>query len=209
LGKRSMNRLLARLHVKICQATKVGEYRGIQFSDWNQNPNDDARFVTMTNEALTLIERLDPRRFLRVRRQLQFIQNTELCSGGHYLSCGICQVDFGRYDRPTDSDWWLYQYAGTIVHEATHGLIVAKGIRTNRKNWIRIERICRAEQNGFLARIQSRYGSKLMRPFTPKKWDQMGSRFARMRTIWRRMKEEEAKAQQPPSGDGLEPAPEE
>jgi len=191
-----MTSLLRRSLLKVCKSTKVGEYQAIGFSDWNQNPKDDALFIARTTEALKLIEQLDPRRFSRIKRYIRYIQNTELYSGGRFIH-GICQIDFGRYNFIAHPDWSLYQYAGTIIHEATHGMLHAKNIRYRKSNWVQIEGICRAEQNRFLSRIQSPYGSNLLRPFLPQEWEIMGSSLTKFRTFLRRMKEEEQKAQQP------------
>ena len=190
-----MTSLLQWSLLRVCKSTKVGEYQAIGFSDWNQNPKDDALFVIKTTEALKLIEQLDPRRFARIKRYIRYIQNTELYSGGRYIH-GICQIDFGRYNFIAHPDWSLYQYAGTIIHEATHGMLHTRGIRYRKSDWVQIERICRAEQNRFLSRIQSPYGSNLLRPFSPQEWKNMGSGLTKFRTFMRRIKEEEQKAQQ-------------
>jgi hypothetical protein len=190
-----MKWILKALLLKICDATQVGSYGGIKFSDWNGNPKDDSGFAARTTEALKLIQRLDPRRFARVERHLLCIQNTELPGAGRFLPFGLCQVDFGRYDFARYSDWCLYQYAGTIIHEATHGMLYAKGVRRKKSNWIQIERICRTEQNRFLVRINSPYGNRILRPFAPEDWN-MGSLLTRLKTVRRRGKEEEDMAQQ-------------
>lgn len=172
----------------------LGGHAGIKFADINCNKSDDVAFVEKTTQALDLIRDLDPHRFARICRNIDFILNAELYSGGKYASGKICALDFGRWDFAQHPDWSLYMYAATIVHEATHGHLHGQGIRMNTRNKMRIEAACRREENRFLSRINSRWGDQLQVPFNPEDWN-FGSPFRRVREVFRRMTTEKEKAQ--------------
>jgi hypothetical protein len=187
------HKLMSKVIAWVCEKCLVGEHAGIKLSDINFNESDNALFVEKTTQALDLINNFDPRRFARVKCHIDYIINIELHSGGQYGPARICQLDFGRWDFAQHSEWSLYMYAATIVHEATHGHIRAKGIRRTRQNRMQVERICQAEENRFLSRIESSWGDRLQRPFDPKVWN-FGSRLDRIRELLRRIMEEKRKA---------------
>ena len=84
-------------------------------------------------------------------------------------------------------------YAATLVHEATHGYIEAKGFRYIKPNRLRIERICRSEENRFLSRIDSEWGDALHNPFNPQHWDRK-SGFEQVRKQLQRIAESRARS---------------
>ena len=184
----------------------VGEHAGIKLVDISSNKSNAKPFIEHTSLALDLISRIDPLRFARVTRYIDYIVNLELYSGGRYCPGKICQIDYGRMNFSKYPDWFLYLYASAIVHEATHGYIQSKGIIRTSANGMDIERICVTEENHFLSKIQSFWGKRLLRSFDPKKCE-YGSGLRRLTTMLRRMKEERIKAQQsgpayPPQGVG-------
>ena len=83
-------------------------------------------------------------------------------------------------------------YAASIVHEATHGYLKAKGIKTTEGNKTKIERICTVEENRFLSRIDSQWGEQLQKPFNPCNWE-CGSFKQQFFEVRRRLKEEKQK----------------
>jgi hypothetical protein len=198
--------LLAKSIIWVCEKGLVGEHCGIKLADLNWNEADDSAFVEKTKQALDLIRDLDPRRFARVQRHIDYICNKELECGGKYYPCNVCLVDFGRFDFARNPDWSLYMYSSLFVHEATHGLLHARGFRRTKRNWKQIERICQSEENRFLSRIDSPWGDQLCRPFDPAEWD-LGSWLTRAMTRSRRIGEERKKAQQSLEGDVLKGAP--
>ncbi len=140
---------------------------GIALCDVNFNDHDDQDFFGETKRALELIARTDRRRYQRVREHIDYIVNTELAAFATYNPGKICKVDFGRLKFSEHPEWSHYMYAATLVHEATHGYIEAKGFRYIKPNRLRIERICRSEENRFLSRsIQNGVKS-----FHPQHWD--------------------------------------
>jgi hypothetical protein len=188
--------LMGKLKIRLCEQRLVGEHRGIKLADLNWNDTDDAAFVEKTKQALDLIQQVDPKRFARVQRHIDYICNSVLVSGGCYWPGKVCQLDFGRCRFAQNPEWSLYMYSSAIVHEATHGLLRAKGFTRTKRNWKQIERICHSEENRFLSRIESPWGERLRKPpFDPKAWD-FGSWSTRAKTLFRRIGQERAKAQQ-------------
>ena len=179
---------------RLVRSAAVAEYRGIRLYDVNHNPHDDGAFVARTRQALDLIQAVDPRRFARVQRTIRHIVNGELHAGGSYSPGEVCAVDFGRYRFDRNEYWALFQLAGLLIHEATHGVLCAKNIPYLRRNWVQVERICRSEQNRFLKRLEPRYGGSLQKPFDPGDWVKMKSWRYRIQTLMRRKQEEREKA---------------
>ncbi len=191
-------KLMGRLLVWACEHHLVGEHCGIKLADANSNPGDDLAFVDKTKQALDLIRNHDPRRFARVQLYIDCIVNSEIYSSGQYCPGNVCKVDFGRLDFARQPDWSLYMYAATIIHEATHGYLRARGFKRTKHNWQRIEHICRDEENRFLSRINSPWGSQLQKPFDANAWN-FGSRFTRARKVLSRMRQEKRKSQTLPA----------
>ncbi|MFA7231466.1 MAG: hypothetical protein WC071_09370 [Victivallaceae bacterium] len=113
--------LLARLEDSVISKGNKKVYRGIIFCDVNLDDSDDQEFFRITGEAIDLIAQVDPRRFKRVKKELKYIINNELLSRGQYRRrLNACVIDFGRYKFAEDYQWYLYDYAGTIIHEDNH-----------------------------------------------------------------------------------------
>ena len=183
------------------------EHLGIRLCDINHNPNDDSAFIARSIQALDLIKEIDPRRFCRVHRTIRYIVNTECHFHGVYSLGKMCVIDFGRYRFDRNEKWALFNYAGLIIHESTHGMLESKQIPYKRHNWLQVERICRNEQNRFLKRLEPIYGSSLKIPFDSNNWLIMRPIKNRIRELVRRIREEKSKAQQsvpgyPPQGVG-------
>jgi hypothetical protein len=170
------------------------EYRGIRICALNWSDQDDDRFLRRTKQALDLIAATDPRRYQYVTHHIRYILNTELYTTATYCPGGVCKIDFGRYQFNRNPTGYLYRYSSALIHEATHGRLLAKGFRRGHRNWVQIERICRAEQNRFLAACEPVYGAPLQIPFDPKAWD-FGSRWHRLKCTLSRIREEKMKAQ--------------
>ena len=203
----AIRHILSRIFDRLIAASIVAEHHGIRLCDVNNNPNDDAPFTLRTKQALDLIMEVDKRRFIRLQRTIRYIVNKELFSGGAYLPCGACAIDFGRYRFDRNESLALFQMAGLIVHESTHGLLESMNIPRLRRRWVQVERICRSEENRFLKRLEPRFGGTLQRPFNPNDWVKMRPFSYRIKTLRRRNSEEKQKAEQavlgyPPQGVG-------
>jgi len=135
----------------LSRLTALGNYRGITICSFSLSNVPGSEFITRTLEALQLVERIDPRRFRRIQRQIRFILHAELESGACYRRLGrFCLVDFNRYDFVKDHDWYLYCYASALVHEATHGAIYSACVAHTKRNRLPIEKLCHTEERRFM-----------------------------------------------------------
>lgn len=184
---------------------KKSIHDGISLCDVNWNDHDDQGFFQETKRALRLIDKTDSKRYQRVRDYIAYIVNIESASLATYNSGKICKVDFGKYEFSNHPEWSHYMYAAMLVHEATHGYLREKQFRYIKSNRLRIERICRSEENRFLSRIDSAWGDELQIPFDPHDWDPI-SAFERARKQLKRISESKElnRAQQ---GDAGKPDP--
>ena len=138
----------------LCRLTRLGGYRGIRISSFTLSHISGEEFTGRTIEALQLVERTDPVRFRRIQRQIRFIVHAELRSGACYQRLGrFCFIDFTRYDFSKDHDWYLYSYASTLVHEATHGAVYSDYVAYTKRNRLRIEKLCHTEERRFLQNL--------------------------------------------------------
>jgi len=172
-------------------------HKGIILCDVNWDDSDDAAFLVRTQEALDLIEAKDARRFRRVQKEIRYIVNQELTSGGRYRrATKCCLVDFGRYQFDKNPDWYICLYAGMIVHEATHGALYSRGIQYVPENREQIERICHAEEHHFMRRATPHWLAYLSDEYDASKWHFLwhASKWAQMKAVLRRITESKQKA---------------
>ncbi len=132
-------------------------------------------FEEVIVRALDLIRNHDPRRYKRVKREIDWIANSSIPGkfGGMYKSSvKACLIHFENYSE--DHRLVSSFYAGIIVHEATHGFIETKGYEYSEDNRLQIERICFSENNRFYKRIENaypEYDGLLVREFVPSDWE--------------------------------------
>ncbi len=188
-----------------------GRYGSIVVVDFNFDTTDDAAFVATTQEALLLIHTVSPRQYRRMERDVRFIVNAELTAGGSYnYLLRACEVDFARYHLERHSDdyeWYMAEYASTLVHEATHARLDRMYFSYTKQTRARIERICVAEQNRFLSRLKSdRYDfvKDLAQPFDEADWQFSwnASRWERTKKLLQRIRESRRKSARGGSDDG-------
>jgi hypothetical protein len=105
----------------------------------------------------------DPRRFERVRRHIGWVVNGALELGRYAeynAETRTCGINFREPDANDDEAWhqtWnIALNAATLVHEATHGEVIARGIAYAPEHRIRIEALCVNEENRFLRRVEQR-----------------------------------------------------
>ena len=167
-------------------------HHGIVLCDVNFDESDDEKFFKISKEAIDLIAKTDQRRFRRVQNELKYIINQELLSGGEYRRrIHACVIDFGRYEFDKDYEWCLYQYAGTIIHEATHGYLFAKKINYTLENKVQIEKICCTEENRFFKKLDCEFKDQLIEKFDEKGWDFCwhASKWEKTKAMWQRIRE--------------------
>ncbi|MEM6821060.1 MAG: tetratricopeptide repeat protein [Verrucomicrobiota bacterium] len=183
---------------------ELGQYRGIRITDVNLDDSDDALFLDMVTEALKLIEKNDLRRFERVCRHVNWIVNSELLSLGRYQRIfRVCYLDFLGYGVAEEREKNVVRLALTIIHEATHGHIFAKHVAYTKSLRIRIERLCRLEEERFLEKLDRRWKEELSEElkFDPRPWidswqQKISERFRSMlkRIDWSRIINVESRA---------------
>lgn len=157
----------AKIERWLLQKSVVGSYGGILLVNLSGHKERSRAFPAFCTAALQLIETRDPRRFRRIQREVRYIVNQTLLSGGSYeRSTRRCDIDFSYYYVAADDpnyDWYVAQLAFTLVHEATHGRIFSLGVTTyDEKNWQRIERICHDEEARFAFRIFGQFHDPAM-----------------------------------------------
>jgi hypothetical protein len=131
----------------------VGEYQGIVLCNLRNHARNVDLFIKRTTDALDLVEFFDPRRFHRIKKHIHYVADGYSISAGAYdRFMRVCTVDLNFLKFQEAFDWYRFQYAGLIVHEATHGAIEARGIPYYRRHRIRIERLCVEEERRFLRR---------------------------------------------------------
>jgi hypothetical protein len=102
--------------------------------------------------ALGLIKLKDPRRFRRICRYVKGIVALSIghVQAGYVEQLQICAV---RFEPPPSKEklaQWAVWYASILVHEATHGLVCARGIPYDERYRERIEHLCFKEERRFL-----------------------------------------------------------
>jgi hypothetical protein len=169
----------------LLRTSVLAEYKGIRLADFNGDTSDDEAFIACTLDALKLIEERDPRRFRRIQRELRYITNSVILSGGQYRRADReCKVNFTYYQKGAKGLltldgrehenylWYLAFYAATLIHEATHGHLMSAGFPYAPQYRLRLERICHMEEKRFVARLSSEdYDFRsLIPPFDEARW---------------------------------------
>ena len=167
--------LLAPLMRGLLRRWAQGSAGGIAILDFGRRRHVEPRFVPDTVAALRLIEAVDPRRFRRIRREIDIILNREGLSAGSYnRPWRTCEIDYGRIGHPDQHpEWYRWWYAGLLVHEATHGALYSRRIPYTGALRARIERLCCTEQRRFAARADTegrRWSEVLAPPFDERRW---------------------------------------
>ena len=129
--------------------------RGIRILDCNRKTRDT--FYETIDSALALIERNDPRRFERVRREIRLIvydrwQVEPLAPGAYARQPRVCMINLGRIDFSKRPKFTLAILAAMIVHEATHGYLCRKRLPYVTCIKERVEAVCRHEETRLLLR---------------------------------------------------------
>ncbi len=131
---------------------KVGEHSGIGLLDMSRAGHSRQDFIARTTEALSLIARVDPRRFDRICAHIRYIVHLELPDAWAKYDNDFqwCIVDFTQLDFSTDPELAIWGFAAALVHESTHGRIRHFRITYSRRTRERIERLCDTEAARFL-----------------------------------------------------------
>ena len=125
--------------------SETGRYDGIGLVDFRGHGESFSKII---QSSLRLIQEQDARRYARVKQHIAWIVNQVNNALGAQYQPGIRTL-FLQFDEARDlpPDVVIAFYASMLVHEATHGLIEARGIGMSEDNRVQIERLCTSEQN--------------------------------------------------------------
>jgi tetratricopeptide (TPR) repeat protein len=177
---------------------------GVAICDITISQGSKDGFLDLTRQAMALIKSLDARRYRRVCQQLDYIANTALISRGQYgRKLKICRVDYPKNFTSPYPQRNVREYAGVLIHEATHGLLFEKGIPYNKETRERVERLCHLESYRFALHFEPGYADLYPGPYNPephkRSWERSSQ--ARRAVWWKRLQEafRESKASNPKS----------
>ena len=188
-----LSRIFKVFDSRLVQVGKVGEVDGITICDPCAPDLEKSSFFKHTGEALSLIRKFDPKRHRRVCRYLRYIVNRPLISGGNFERVGkICSVDYDKHYAAGPRQWRERAYACLIIHEATHGMLDAKGIAYSKKNWEQTERLCKLEEYRFIRRVDEWWADEHLSPkrFNPAYWRRYRESKSWRQKAWRERFEE-------------------
>jgi tetratricopeptide (TPR) repeat protein len=154
-------------------------------------PSKDS-FLELTRQAMALFKSLDTRRYRRVCRHLHYIANTALLSRGQYgRMLKICRVDCDKHFNAKQPQRNVREFAGTLIHEATHGLLFDKNIPYDKETRERVERLCHLESYRFALHFEPGYSDLFPGPFDSeaykRSWE--SSLQTRRVAVWKRFQE--------------------
>jgi hypothetical protein len=118
---------------------------------------DQGDFLRVISISFDLLRIHDPKRLGRIASSARWIVDCSLAmgarSGQFHRRHAAIEMDFEFSDEFGDDLHHAAYYAGLMVHEATHGMLLARGFDYTEETRIQTERICIAEENRFLARL--------------------------------------------------------
>ena len=167
------NTLGGRFEKFVMKKCTINEFDCIKICNLRSD-DKGVEFEKIILASLSLIKDLDPRRYSRIKEEVTWILNSNKPQkdGAQYIRQNkICDINFNNYSE--DSVLVSADYAGYIIHEATHGYLKTKGFKTTPENRVQIERICTTEENRFYKLIEDtypRYEGMLIREFDPRNW---------------------------------------
>lgn len=180
----------------ILRAITYSLYSRLEFADHNGIGivayGNQAIAGPLLLKSLQLLERAEPRRYERVKQHVRWV--TSLPDAGGFGCASYnrylrrCKIDLVGGEVKNVSDEYIPYLASVVVYVATHGRLCLMGTKYNAQNRMQIERICVAEQNRALRRIDLvRPGSfsKFHRQFDPANWPTTWnrSRFGTIRAL--------------------------
>ena len=143
-----LEKVLRRSLLSLQAQNEVARFEGVIISD----PRDNLSFQQTILAALRLVKDLDPRRFRRIQQYIKWIVNVLLPYGGaeYAYSMRTCKIDFEKSVWEPYANYAPALCARVLIHEATHGVVNAHGIRYSKQLRSRIERLCVREEQRFL-----------------------------------------------------------
>lgn len=155
------------------KSVQQGEIESIKIACFK---SDGKEFYNFIKNVLSFIKSVDPKRYNRTIRELQWISNTNTqeTTGKYNNLVKLCSLNYEISNEVTDS--CIVLFSSVIVHEATHGLLYSKGFKYTEDNREQVERICFAEENRFLKKAEVKYpeiAKSHQREFNPDNWVSM------------------------------------
>ena len=141
-----LHQLATKAQLWIYSTSEVARFDGIILADIRSPRIQTSHFRDVILAALRLLKATDSHRYARVRRRLAWVvAGTLACRGGaeYHHSTRTCFIDFLEPSAEYDLEYLIGTYASTLVHEATHGEIRARGLHYTRQLRSRIEQTLR------------------------------------------------------------------
>lgn len=149
-----LKNVMRRVTLWSMRKSETGRFDGIGLASFRRNGDS---FTKTIGSALHLIKEQDPRRYARVKRYIAWIVNgINNALGAQYQP--ELRTLFLQFEEAPEvpPDVLIALYASIIIHEATHGVIEQRGIQMSETNQLKIERLCTAEENRFVAILHAR-----------------------------------------------------
>lgn len=114
-------------------------------------------FFQQIQKSIKLIQKNDPKRFLRILSNVDYVVDDALIAGAMSASYlfreRAIRIDFDPAFHDLESMLDVY-CAGILVHEATHGFLYSKVGIKSWQQWERCEIICLKEENRFYRKLE-------------------------------------------------------
>jgi hypothetical protein len=176
---RSLDKLRRRLHLRMLRTAPRTEYAGIEVVDWNvSSPERRDQIYRTVTTALREIESAFPLGFRRIQRSIRRVI-VEYLPGVHGVYCREREAAVVSADVVLNEGPW--QTALTVIHEATHAQMEARGIEYKQEHRKQIERICRKRERAFIRRFQGEPGVAEWLSYIEAKLDRDGLSDAELR----------------------------
>lgn len=132
----------------------IGTIEGVPIVSLRGDSSDFLRVITFSFDLLRVH---DPKRLRRVVSSARWVVDCSLAMGarsGQFRHSHLAiEMDFEFAEEFGDDLRHAAFYACLMVHEATHGMLLARGFDYTEESRAQTERICIAEENRFLARL--------------------------------------------------------
>lgn len=150
---------------------------GIPIISVRDDPDEFLRVIAL---SFDLLRDHDPRRMRRIVSAAEWVVDCSLPVGsyaGQYCPrLSAIEMDF-KYSISFGDDLQHAAYfAAVMVHEGTHGMLLKRGFDYTPETRIQTERICVAEENRFLSRldvVREGLGSSLQQEFDADNWEEV------------------------------------
>ncbi|MEI6784959.1 MAG: hypothetical protein WCQ21_29020 [Verrucomicrobiota bacterium] len=154
--RKCLDKLVRWIDLRAIASSEVARFDGIGLVHLRWRDDSRELFRETMLAALRLIQERDSRRYATVQQHLKWIINrvSNTIGAGYDHTIHACNLELQDL-RQISYEIHVAFHACIVVHEATHGVIAARGVPYEGKNRVRVERLCTAEQNRFAARLSA------------------------------------------------------